>query len=259
MAHDGSVSGALFSRDESRILSWSYDKTLRLWDAATGAPIGPAMRHDGWVSGALFSRDESRILSWSDDKTLRLWDAATGRRSARRCGTMARSVARCSAGTKAASCRGRMTGRCGCGTPATGAPIGPAMKHDGSVFGALLSRDESRILSWSETGRCDCGTWRPAAQIGPAMRHDDPDVSVTGALFSRDESRILSWSCDETLRLWDAATGAPIGPAMRHDGSGLRRAVEPGRKPHPVVVLRQDAAAVGRGDRPPDRPADDAR
>ena len=62
----------------ARILSWSHDKTLRLWDAATGAPIGPAMRHEGSVSGALFSRDESRILSWSTDGTLRLWDAATG-------------------------------------------------------------------------------------------------------------------------------------------------------------------------------------
>ena len=78
------VFGALFSRDESRILSWSTDKTLRLWDAATGAQIGPAMRHDGSVCGALFSRDESRILSWSHDDTLRLWDAATGARSARR-------------------------------------------------------------------------------------------------------------------------------------------------------------------------------
>ena len=70
--------GALLSRDESRILSWSDDKTLRLWDAATGQQIGPAMKHDGSVSGALLSRDESRILSWSGDKTLRLWDAATG-------------------------------------------------------------------------------------------------------------------------------------------------------------------------------------
>ena len=67
MRHDGSVGGALFSRDESRILSWSADRTLRLWDAATGAQIGPAMRHDDSVTGALFSRDESRILSWSAD------------------------------------------------------------------------------------------------------------------------------------------------------------------------------------------------
>ena len=49
---------------------------MRLWDAATGAPIGPAMKHGGPVFGAVFSRSDGRILSWLDDKTLRLWDAA---------------------------------------------------------------------------------------------------------------------------------------------------------------------------------------
>jgi len=30
--HDGDVIGAQFSRDESRVLTWSKDKTARLWD-----------------------------------------------------------------------------------------------------------------------------------------------------------------------------------------------------------------------------------
>ena len=33
---------------------------------------------------------------------------------------------------------------------ATGQQIGPAMKHDDSVFGARLTKDETRILSWSD-------------------------------------------------------------------------------------------------------------
>ena len=70
--------GAVFSKDETRILTWSDDSTARLWNAATGAQIGPALRHDGAVSGAVFSKDETRILTWSDDKTARLWNAATG-------------------------------------------------------------------------------------------------------------------------------------------------------------------------------------
>ena len=101
------------------------------------------------------------------------------------------------------------------------------------VIGALFSRDESRILSWSSDRTLRLWDAATGAQIGPAMKHDG---SVSGALFSRDESRILSWSTDKTLRLWDAATGAQIGPAMKHDGLGLRRAVQPGRKPHPVLV-----------------------
>ena len=68
--------GALLSRDETRILSWSADNTVRLWDVATGRQIGPAMTHDDRVNGALLSRDETRILSWSADKTVRLWDVS---------------------------------------------------------------------------------------------------------------------------------------------------------------------------------------
>jgi WD40 repeat protein len=46
MMHADDVTGALLSRDETRILSWSVDHTVRLWDPATGRQIGPAMTHD---------------------------------------------------------------------------------------------------------------------------------------------------------------------------------------------------------------------
>ena len=60
-------SGAVYSPDGKRILSWSLDKTLRLWDAATGAAIGEPLRHEGEVNGAVYSPDGKRILSWSND------------------------------------------------------------------------------------------------------------------------------------------------------------------------------------------------
>jgi len=34
------------AKDDRRILSWSEDKTLRLWDAATGQQIG----RNGWAT-----------------------------------------------------------------------------------------------------------------------------------------------------------------------------------------------------------------
>ena len=42
----------VYSPDGKRILSWSDDKTLRLWDAATGAAIGAPLRHEGAVNWA---------------------------------------------------------------------------------------------------------------------------------------------------------------------------------------------------------------
>ena len=65
----------MLTKDETRILSWSWEKTARLWDVATGQELGPAMEHDGPVNGAVLTKDETRILSWSFDHTLRLWNA----------------------------------------------------------------------------------------------------------------------------------------------------------------------------------------
>jgi WD40 repeat protein len=34
MKHEGAVNGAQFDKDGRRILSWSLDKTIRLWDVS---------------------------------------------------------------------------------------------------------------------------------------------------------------------------------------------------------------------------------
>ena len=73
--HDSDVHGAQFSRDESRVLTWSNDKTARWWDVTTSEPL-QTFKHDRSVNGAQFSRDESRVLTWSKDNTARLRNAS---------------------------------------------------------------------------------------------------------------------------------------------------------------------------------------
>ena len=77
--HTGYVYSAAFSSNGTRIVSGSSDKTVRIWDAVSGAPIGePLQGHSHWVQSVAFSPDGTRIVSGSSDKTVRIWDAVSG-------------------------------------------------------------------------------------------------------------------------------------------------------------------------------------
>jgi len=52
------------------VLSGSGDKTIKLWDAATGALIRTFAGHSYRVSSVAFSTDGSRVLSGSLDGTI---------------------------------------------------------------------------------------------------------------------------------------------------------------------------------------------
>ena len=76
--HSGVVTSVAFSPDGKQVVSGSWDNTVRLWDAATGAPLQTLKGHSHWVRSVAFSPDGKQVVSGSDDKTVRLWDAATG-------------------------------------------------------------------------------------------------------------------------------------------------------------------------------------
>lgn len=78
MHYGGGFGGAVFTRDESFVLTWGDDGTARLWNVETRRPV-LQLKHKEEISGATFNQDESLILTWSRDGTAKLWDRQTGR------------------------------------------------------------------------------------------------------------------------------------------------------------------------------------
>ncbi|KAF7967583.1 hypothetical protein HWV62_33747 [Athelia sp. TMB] len=77
--HSNAVSSVQISPDGSRILSGSFDCTIRLWDILNGAVLNKIEGHPNAVALAAFLPDSTRIISTShEDYSIRVWDAVNG-------------------------------------------------------------------------------------------------------------------------------------------------------------------------------------
>ena len=202
MRHDSRVSGARFARDETRILSWSYDGTLRLWDVATGRQIGPAMRHDAVVSGALLSarRDPHPVVvrrqhpaavgrcnrrsdrAGDDASGSRLWRAADARRDPHPVVVRRQDPAPVGRGHRSS-----------------------ARTADDARYPCLrrvvhARRDAYPVAVVPDHAAVGCRDRTPTRTGDAALRQ----IFFSPAVLSRDETRILSWS-RQTMRLWDVS------------------------------------------------------
>jgi eukaryotic-like serine/threonine-protein kinase len=79
LAHGGTLQAAAFSPDgKTLLLTSSPGEAARLWDTATGQPVGAPFRHNG-VKDVVLSPDGRTVLAPGEDNTARLWETATGK------------------------------------------------------------------------------------------------------------------------------------------------------------------------------------
>ena len=255
------VSSAVFSPDGTRIVSGSTDKTVRLWDATTGKPIGQPLRgHDNWVMTVAFSPDGARIASASMDGTIRLWDASTGKpigQPMRGTGAPVAGLAFSPDGARIASTG---LGIIQLWDAATRQPIGePLSGHDPSsiVLTVAFSPDGARVVTRryrqddSVVGRCDRKADRRAVARPRRNCHE------RGVQPGRHPDRLRQRRQDRPLvgRLHRAPGGSTAAQQRR----GVKRRVQPGRRPRRLRRRRQDHPIVGCGDGSRDRHAQWAR
>ncbi|XP_074149330.1 WD repeat-containing protein 88 isoform X2 [Sminthopsis crassicaudata] len=77
--HNQAVSSCHFCSEDTKIISSSYDKTVKIWDAVTGTNIHNFENcHLAPISECSVTADSTRFITSSYDKTIKLWDMESG-------------------------------------------------------------------------------------------------------------------------------------------------------------------------------------
>ncbi|MFO0868001.1 MAG: protein kinase [Pirellulales bacterium] len=78
VGHERPVIDLCYCPDGRRIATASLDKTVKLWDARSGALLATLAGHQDYVVRIRFSPDGTRLASLGEDFSVRLWDTRTG-------------------------------------------------------------------------------------------------------------------------------------------------------------------------------------
>ena len=203
----------------ARILSWSLDDMVHVWNATTGEEM-LTLKHEDNVQGAVWNSDESQIFSWSDDGTVRVWNATTGeemltlKHESNVRGAMWNS-------DESQIFSWSLDGTVHVWNAVTGeqqfTPV-PTPSADTMGVGATWNTDERQILSW-------VWWWRSGGSPSGTIHVWDvgmgeevltlPPKRMFGASWNRDGSLILLLDLPRVL---DAVTGEAKFPGTRQRG-----------------------------------------
>jgi WD40 repeat protein/tRNA A-37 threonylcarbamoyl transferase component Bud32 len=204
--HTGPILAVAYSPDADgrQIVTASADRTVKVWDAASGTELLTLSGHAAPVRSVAFFPDGHRIVTGSWDQTARVWDATTGKllHSLRGHRKEIFSVAVSRDGQRIATGSLDHTARIWDAT--TGNSLLEFTNHAHGVWAIAFSPDGRRVVSgsWDKTAR----VWD--ADSGKQLALTEQTDAVFSVAFSPDGQTIVTGTKDGTVRLWDALSGA---------------------------------------------------
>ncbi len=201
--HAADVYDASFSRDGTRVVTASIDRTARIWNVATGEPIG-TLPHPDEVHSASFDAGGTRVVTASRDKIARIWSVDSGAVLAALAGHTDQVV------SASFSPDGKWVVTASADKTAliwevaSGAEIASFTAHTDMVNSAAFSADGKRVVTASADGTARVWSAATGEPVGEPLRDDG---EVTSASFDASGSRVVTASGIGSVTVWKLAEG----------------------------------------------------